>query len=207
MKIQYILVALGLMVSFSSCKKDEEKHNPIQQAIDDEKAIIDYLETHYVDDEGTLRTIKNNETPIKNNIKSKAITNNDIDYKLYYLTLKEGVGTNPKAIDSVYISYSGILLDSTSFQKKVSPHWMHLSSSKSGYVTGFKEGTTFFKTGTRVVNPDESFYYKNSGQGYVFIPSGLAYGNRSLGNVPKNSPLIFKFDIQDVKAIEQDDDK
>ncbi len=202
MKIRNILLSLMVVASIFSCKKDEKPHDARKQAIEDNRAIVNYLDTHYLDENGILRTIKAGERPIRNDINSKTITENNIDYKLYYLTVKEGVGTYAKDIDSVYISYSGILLDSTVFQSKVSKHWVHLANPRSRYnITGFRKGATFFKSGVLKVNPDESFYFENSGQGYVFIPSGLAYRNRGTSMIPKNSSLIFKFNIKDVKAV------
>lgn len=205
MKIRNIIFPLVIVISLFSCKKDDAPHDAKKQAIEDNKAIITYLETHYLGEDGALRTIKGSEKPIKNNIKSKTITENDIEYKLYYLTTKEGVGSYAKDIDSVYMAYSGILLDSTVFQNRVSQHWVFLNSRESRYITGFKKGATLFKSGILKTNPDESFYFENGGQGYVFIPSGLAYGNRETGRIPKNTSLIFKFEIDDVKAVKTEE--
>ncbi len=203
MKIRNILFALTLIISAFSCKKDRETHDAKQQAVKDNKALITYLETHYLDEDGALRTIKGSEKPIKENVKSKTVTENDIEYKLYYLTTHEGVGTYAKDVDSVYMAFSGMLLDSTVFQPHVSPKWEYLPTSR--FITGFKKGATLFKSGVLKTNPDESFYFENVGQGYVFMPSGLAYRNRETSMIPKNSPLIFKLEIHDVKAVKTEE--
>ncbi len=205
MKLKHTILLLVLIISVFSCKKEDKPHDAKKQAIEDNKAIITYLETHYLGKDGALRTIKGSEKPIKNDVKSEIVTENDIKYKLYYLTVKEGVGARAKDIDSVYMAYSGILLDSTVFQPYVSKKWVYLSTSQSGYITGFRKGATFFKSGVLKTNPDESFSFENCGKGYVFMPSGLAYGNNETSIIPKNSPLIFKYEIGDVKAVKTEE--
>lgn len=203
MKIQHIIFLVIIGLSSLACSKDEESHDAKQQALDDDKAIITYLETHYLTSEGSLQTISKGETPIKNNIKSKTITENEIEYKLYYLTTAEGVGIYPKVTDSVYLGYSGMRLDSTVFDSGSKRVWFNFNKN---LVTGFKQGVTLFKSGTKVINDDESFYYKDTGKGYIFMPSGLGYGNVEQSTIPKNSPLIFKIDVLDIKEIEKKDE-
>jgi FKBP-type peptidyl-prolyl cis-trans isomerase FkpA len=50
------------------------------------------------------------------------------------------------------------------------------------------------------------FYYENYGEGYLFIPSGLAYGNRAQSIIPQNSPLVFKIELHDVNFADHDND-
>ncbi|MBS9766028.1 MAG: hypothetical protein KGV44_00645 [Flavobacteriaceae bacterium] len=206
MKFRQTALLLALIISVFSCKKDDKPHDAKKQAIEDNKAIITYLETHYLGKDGALRTIKGSEKAIKDDVKSETVTYNDIDYKLYYLTTKEGKGTkNAKDIDSVYMSFSGILLDSTVFQPTTPKNWVYLSNPQSRYITGFRKGATFFKSGVLKTFPDEYFTFENCGKGYVFMPSGLGYGNNETSTIRKNSPLIFYYEIGDVKAIKTEE--
>lgn len=203
MNIQRIVFLLVLSLGIFACKKDDVPHDAKQQALDDDKAIITYLETHYLnEDDHTLQTITKGETSIKNSVKSKAITENDINYKLYYLSLQEGVGDNPKITDSVYVGYSGMRLDSTVFDSGSKAIWFNLNN----VAIGFKHGVSYFKSGIKVINSDESFYFKDTGKGYIFMPSGLGYGNIEQQGIPKNSPLIFKINVQAVNTIKTEDE-
>lgn len=194
MNVYRVVFLLVVILGVFSCKKEETPHDAKKQALDDDKAIITYLETHYLNKkDNTLRTISKGETPIKTDIKTKTIKEDNIDYKLYYLSLQEGVGSNPKITDSVYIGYSGMLLDSTVFDSGSKAIWFDFQKS---FVKGFKQGVTYIKSGTKVVNEDESFYFKDTGKAYIFMPSGLGYGNVQRSGIPKNSPLIFKINLQ-----------
>ena len=50
-------------------------------------------------------------------------------------------------------------------------------------IQGWQEGIPLFSEG---------------GIGKLLIPSALGYGNRSVGNIPENSVLIFDVELMDV---------
>lgn len=198
-----IIIALGLFIFSCNKSNNTTSFDAAQQAIDDDATLVEYLQTHYLNDaDGGIWTITNGETPLMDQVETENITKDDINYKLYYLKESEGVGESPTRADSVLVTYTGMLLDSTVFDASSKIVWLSLTSVIDGWNYGFPN----FKSGTKVVNPDESFYYENYGKGYLFIPSGLAYGNYEQTFIPKNSPLVFQITLQDVNQSDDDND-
>ena len=199
-----IIIALGLFIF--SCNKSNNTTSTFdaaQQAIDDDATLVEYLQTHYLNDtDGGIWTITNGETPLMDQVETENITKDDINYKLYYLKETEGVGESPTRADSVLVTYTGMLLDSTVFDASSKIVWLSLTKVIDGWSYGF----TNFKSGTKVINPDESFQYENYGKGILFIPSGLAYGNYSQSVIPASSPLVFQITLQDVNQSDDDND-
>ena len=204
MKIKNLLIILTIGLTIYACgKDDEEPFDAEAQSIIDDAALIEYLGTHYLnEDGGGIWTIDAGQTPLIGQVSTQEISENDIDYKLYYLTEKEGTTINPKVTDSVLTTYTGMLLDSIVFDSRAALTWFSLT----GVIRGWSYGFTNFKGGNKIVNPDESFYYEEYGEGYLFIPSGLGYGNRGSGNIPPNSPLVFEVTLQDVNQSDHDND-
>jgi hypothetical protein len=204
MKIKNVLIILTIGLVIYACgKDDEESFDAAGQAILDDAELIEYLETHYLnEDDGGIWTIDADQTPLINQVDTQEIIENDIDYKLYYLTEEEGTTINPEVTDSVLTTYTGMLLDSTVFDRSRNLTWFSLTSVIRGWSYGF----TNFKGGNKIINPDESFYYEEYGEGYLFIPSGLAYGNRGSSSIPPNSPLVFEITLQDVNPADHDND-
>lgn len=202
MNIKYIISFLILATVILSCSKDDNKvFDHAAQAILDDEALIKYFSTHYLDNsDGIIKTIKNGQTPLTNQVSSKVVIKNDISYKLYYLVQNQGVTKSPTRVDSVYVKYSGILLDSTAFDSGKT--WFQLNN----LIEGWRSAFPLFKGGTVVMNPDESFDFENYGKGILFIPSGLGYQNKGQGIIPENSPLIFYFDLYDVNESDDDND-
>jgi len=204
MKFKNLFFILALSAVLFSCGKDNTTvvFDAAQQAIDDDATLVEYLQTHYLNDDGGIWTIKNGETPLLEQVDVQNITNNEISYKLYYLKQSEGVTISPSRADSVLTTYTGMLLDSTVFDSRSTLVWLPLT----GVIDGWSYGFTNFKGGTKIVNEDESFYYENYGKGILFIPSGLAYGNSGQSFIPPNSPLVFQITLNDVNIADHDND-
>jgi len=205
MKIKNLLITLTIGVAIYACGKDnEEPFDAVGQALIDDAVLIEYLETHYLNEEdGGIWTIDADQTPLINQVETQEITENEIDYKLYYLVEKEGASdVYPKKTDSVLTTYTGMLLDSTVFDSSKKLTWFSLVSVIKGWSYGF----TNYTGGTKIINPDESFYYENYGEGYLFIPSGLAYGNGASSYIPSNSCLVFEITLQDINKTDDDND-
>lgn len=205
MKFKNIFFILAVSTVILSCKNDdnEASFDAAKQSLEDDVALIDYLQKHYLNEtDGGIWTIKNGETPLMEQVEVQNITKNDISYKLYYLKQFEGVSIFPSRADSVLTTYTGMLLDSTIFDSRSTVLWMPLT----GVIDGWAYGFTNFKGGTKILNTDESFYYENAGKGILFIPSGLAYGNIGQSVIPANSPLVFQITLNDVNIADHDND-
>lgn len=204
MKIKNILLLLAFVLVLFSCKNDDSDNtDPVEQSEIDNETLIEYLETHYLNEEdGGIWTITDGQTPLIDQVETDDIIYEDVAYKLYYLVQEEGTTISPTRVDSVLTTYTGMLLDSVVFDSRNSITWLALYSTIPGWRYGFEN----YKGGTVVVNPDESFYFENYGQGILFIPSGLGYGSQGSYSIPPNSPLIFQITLQDVNRVDTDSD-
>ena len=206
MKLRHLFIIFLLGAFIIACSKDDnnsEPHDPVAQEVKDNEALIEYMQTHYLNAEDNgIYTITDGETPLYDGVEVMEYERNDINYKLYYYTQNEGVTVNPYPTDSVLTTYTGMLMDSTVFDKRRTLTWFSLANVISGWSQGF----TKFKGGTKVINSDESFDFENQGKGILFIPSGLAYGKTPQGSIPENSPLIFQFTLGLVVRADHDND-
>ena len=204
MKIKFLQALLIISTVLISCSKDNDKEifDASAQALKDDTALIEYLQTHYLKDDGAIWTITNGETPLLGQVNNMDVVKDDISYKLYYYTKNEGTTISPKRPDSILTKYSGMTLDSIVFDSSASIQWFSLTNLIDGWSYGF----TNFNAGTKIINPDESFNYTDYGQGILFIPSGLAYGNRGSSGISPNTPLVFQITLQDVHLADHDND-
>ncbi|WP_309609852.1 FKBP-type peptidyl-prolyl cis-trans isomerase [Flavobacterium sp.] len=135
----------------------------------------------------------------------KTVNSNGVDYKVYYISLREGTQKNPSKVDSVFVDYKGSLLNETVFDRNyTSPIWFPLN----GVVRGWQEIFPFFKSGTVTAGATagDPNVYSDFGAGVMFLPSGLAYYNRASTNIPSYSPLIFSFKLKSVNYVDNDFD-
>ena len=99
---------------------------------------------------------------------------------LQYEVLQSGTGTeHPTATDSVKVNYEGTLLNGTVFDssyKRGQPIEFKLNQ----VIKGWTEGLQLMTVGEKV---------------RFFIPSDLAYGNRTMGSIPAGSTLIFDVEL------------
>ena len=208
MKLKYFLL-LFLAVAFITCSDDDDdkdKHDPVAQALIDDALLVDFLQSHFINEDKRVDTIMNGEVPLIDYVDIEEVTLSDIKYKLYYYTDFEGVGKNPTRNDSVHIGYDGFTIDSIRFDQS-STHptswpWLLLKAT----IPGWQYGIPHFKEGEKISYPDESFGYENTGKGVLFIPSGMAYGNTSSGLIPQNSILYFYIELGSVNIVDTDSD-
>jgi FKBP-type peptidyl-prolyl cis-trans isomerase FklB len=104
---------------------------------------------------------------------------------LQYKVVKEGTGPQPKATDMVTVNYRGTLIDGTtefdSSYKRGQPATFPLN----GVIKGWTEAVQLMKVGSKY---------------QLFVPSSLAYGERSVGpDIAPNATLIFEVELLDVK--------
>lgn len=99
---------------------------------------------------------------------------------LQYQVLTKGDGTiNPKASDTVTVHYHGTLLDGTVFDSSVD-RGEPIAFPLNRVIKGWTEGVQLMVVGDKV---------------RFFIPSDLAYGNRSTSKIGGGSVLIFDVEL------------
>lgn len=106
------------------------------------------------------------------------VTESGLQYKI--LEAGNDVKAGPK--DTVYVHYTGTLIDGTEFDatdKTKDPVKMQLNR----VIKGWQEGMQLVGEGGKI---------------QLFVPDSLAYGSRPVGNIGPNSTLIF--DVEVVKV-------
>ncbi len=96
---------------------------------------------------------------------------------LQYLRLNEGAGEeHPEAKDRVRVHYHGTLIDGTVFDSSVA-RGQPIDFGLNQVIRGWTEGLQLMVVGDKT---------------RFFIPSELAYGNSSAGQISPGSVLIFE---------------
>ena len=98
---------------------------------------------------------------------------------LQYEVISEGSGMKPDAEDWVQVHYEGTLINGTVFDSSYN-RGEPAEFPLYGVIPGWTEGLQLMSEGST---------YR------FFIPSELAYGSRSMGDIPPNSTLIFKVEL------------
>lgn len=99
---------------------------------------------------------------------------------LQYQVLTQGDGTvHPKASDTVTVHYHGTLIDGTVFDSSVD-RGEPIAFPLNRVIKGWTEGVQLMVVGDKM---------------RFFIPSELAYGNRSTGKIGGGSVLIFDVEL------------
>lgn len=215
-----ILAILVLGISVTYCKKDDSNDVPpprdyAVQYAQEIQDIEEYLKTHYianVDDDMniTMQSIPTGGSQVSiwdqedYPLQHKIVSSNNVDYKIYYFVLREGVGESPTKFDRILASYRGVFLDGEQFDYL--PYPQNLSSLE-GAIKGWQEIIPLFKTGIYDDAPSPNpASYTDFGAGVMFLPSGLAYYNQTVGNVYPYSTLIFSFKLYDLEYVDNDND-
>src|SRR5205809_746838 len=103
---------------------------------------------------------------------------------LQYKVEKEGTGAQPKATDMVTVTYRGTLVDGTEFDSSYK-RGQPATFPVNGVIKGWTEGLQLMKQGSKY---------------QFFVPSNLAYGERSVGpDIAANATLIFDVELLDAK--------
>jgi hypothetical protein len=234
---KFFILSFISALTLISCDEDDngnapefEERDPEEQAIADDDSINNFLDTHFYNYEefenpsddfdymvrlDTIAGENADKTPLseEENLEMKTVVNNDVEYIMYVLKVREGEGQQPKFTDSVFTTRKIELLDLTVAENNIVPEWEDLAGliirSQNSQLSliggdlerGFKEAITDFRTATSYqVNSDGTIQWSNDyGIGAVIIPSGLAYFSGSQPSIPAYSPLIisFKFFLMD----------
>lgn len=98
---------------------------------------------------------------------------------LIYRVLKEGFGEIPELKDRVIVHYEGELIDGTVFDSSIE-RGEPATFQVSGVIQGWQEALTLMKVGAKWE---------------LVVPSILGYGERTTGNIPGMSTLIFEVEL------------
>ncbi|MCH7657507.1 MAG: FKBP-type peptidyl-prolyl cis-trans isomerase [Bacteroidetes bacterium] len=128
--------------------------------------------------------IKKEEEAIKEYIEKNDITVQSTESGLYYIETETGTGLQPQQGDTVYVHYTGKLIDGTVFD-----------TSEGGNPFSFELGVGYVIQGW-----DEGIaYMKEGGKATLIIPSQLGYGSTGATSIPPYSTLIFDVELVDVR--------
>ncbi len=229
----YFIVISTLGVLFSCKEKDDTSVEAVRaystQYATDNDLIENYLKTHYIENTGATddQDVKLSLIPTGGNQASIMtyldlptfpsltfieVNLHGVNYKVYYLKLKDGDavnGTKPKRVDLVLASYDGSYLAKDAEPKRFEyvpypDNYFDLSRT----IVGWQEIFPFFTSGVMSENPGPNGpIYSGFGAGVMFLPSGLGYFNITTATIPAYSPLIFSFKLYDAKKSDQDGDK
>lgn len=108
------------------------------------------------------------------------------DSGLKVMMTKEGTGTQAEAGKTVSVHYYGALTDGTMFDNSFSRGTpIDFPLGQGRVIKGWDEGIALMKAG---------------GQGFLFIPYELAYGEAGRApTIPEKAELIFYVELEDVK--------
>lgn len=102
---------------------------------------------------------------------------------LQYKILRSGDGMSPKPTDTVETNYRGTLIDGTEFDssyKRGQPAVFPVN----GVIAGWTEALQIMKVGDKW---------------QLFIPPGLAYGERGAGPIGPNATLVFEVELLSIQ--------
>ena len=226
--ISPIILLLIFVLAFNACKSDDpqdtvELRDYAEQELTDEQLLREFLQTHtynYEDfppAEGTVVGIiidsltgdSANKTALIDLVQSTKVpvTNAEdvtVNHTLYHLVARQGVHieNKPSIVDSVYLSYTGKLLDGTQFDQSILPIWF----DNTRVIRGFSYGLQNFAPGQYAQNENGTIDFSGYGQGLIFMPSGLGYFAGAQGQIPAYSPLVFEVSVYTTNQSDHDGD-
>jgi hypothetical protein len=230
--VKFTLITIIAIVVIFSCKSDDdpvsfaELRDRGEQQIEDDAAIVAFLNTHFYNYEDfdltnpenpandavrivfdTIAGVNADKIPLINQVEVRTTTHFDVEYKYYVLKVRQGGGKSYTSFDEVDLVYHGQFLDLETFDLRVSRAQLELISLASTTVRGFQLGMPEFNAAEDIVEGADGFLQpRNGGIGAIFIPSGLAYFNLFPDGIPPYSPLIFSFSIYDATYLDSEFD-
>ncbi|QJD95878.1 FKBP-type peptidylprolyl isomerase [Mucilaginibacter robiniae] len=150
-KYSLVLLLFTIIVSFTSCLKDHTTgtDTSAQAATDD--ALIQAA------------------------IKAANITATKDPSGVYYSIVKQGTGTYPTLSSSITATYTGKLLDGTTFDSGTITN-----NPLNRLIAGWQIGVPYINSGGQII---------------LFIPSAYGYGNVAQTKIPANSVLVFSINL------------
>jgi hypothetical protein len=244
-KIFKLLSILTLAILFVNCEKDDDPSVAVRdfqtQYNSDIADIEKFLKTHtysVVDNPGSAndQDVTFTEVPLGTPnviwdsplLDFRPVTKNGVDYKVYFLKLREGGGAEPTDldyptnVDAVLVSYVGNYLfhkmvtigegasattiDSLKMREFESNSFPQSFFSLQSVIQGWGEVLPQFMAGDFEDVSGAPTVYTGFGAGVMFIPSGLAYYGAPPVAIPAYSPLIFNFKLLEINRLDHDGD-
>jgi peptidylprolyl isomerase len=162
----------AIVALFSACK-EQEYVSPYYQT-------PEQVEAQKKADEETIRKYFR-----ANNVDTTKVTRTNSG--LYHLTTKAGEGDLIKAGQQVTVHYIGKFVNNQTFDNSYSranPIVFTVGVNPLEVIKGWDEGMRLMRAGE---------------EGFLYIPSYLAYGYYGSGSVPPNTVLIFDIKVLSVK--------
>ncbi|MFT5762300.1 MAG: FKBP-type peptidyl-prolyl cis-trans isomerase FkpA [Polaribacter sp.] len=206
-KIKNILIIAIASILIYACSASNpliDNFDHEAQALSDNDTLVKYLSNHYYDAViDSIKPIATGKTALIDDAKLKTqdVNYNDIDYKLYYYVVEQGIPDPvkgyPTVMDSVLTKYQGSQITTTTFTEVFETQQTAVWLTLDAVIKGWSYGFTHFKGGKNNTS-NGPITYQNTGKGFLFLPSGLAYRNLDTGNIIANSCLIFKVELLDI---------
>ena len=117
---------------------------------------------------------------IKDYLTANGLTANSTASGLHYIITNPGSGGHPNINSQVTVYYKGYYTDKKVFDQTT--FGTPVTFPLSNVIKGWQEGIPLFQKG---------------GYGFLFIPSGLAYGPNPQNGVPANAVMIFEIELVD----------
>ena len=239
---KFLITSLLIAVFATSCDNDDDpgaepipERDRSEQEEEDREALEEYLQTHFYNYEefenpsedfdyririDTINEANADKTPIFQSdlLETKTVTRDDVDYNIYILKVREGEGMQPTFADSTFISYTGQLLNRSTFDSAITPIWFDLPGYETrntqgqvvvanSTIPGMTQAITEFRGASDFeVEPDGTTTWTDYGIGAVFMPSGLGYFSSAISGIPAYSPLVFSFHLLRVNEADHDND-
>ncbi|HTX88571.1 MAG TPA: FKBP-type peptidyl-prolyl cis-trans isomerase, partial [Bacteroidales bacterium] len=128
---------------------------------------------------------KDETTQLQKYLKDNHITAKPTADGLYYIEQIKGTGPQAGPGKKVKVHYVGTLLNGKKFDSsrdKGQP--LEFTIGKNEVVRGWDEGIAMMRAGGRAT---------------LIVPSSIGYGDRSMGDIPPYSTLVFDVELLDVK--------
>ena len=155
--VAFAIVGLLIYSCDSSTSIPVDNFDHEAQALIDDDTLVQFFKNHYYDTSvDSVKALVDGKTALYQDINSMNVTENDIDYTLYYYLKSEGNPSidkgNPTVMDSVFVKYYGQrIVRSDSISSTFDNNdgiWFTLNS----VIRGWSHGFTNFKGGDNITN-------------------------------------------------------
>ncbi|MCL2041785.1 MAG: FKBP-type peptidyl-prolyl cis-trans isomerase [Bacteroidales bacterium] len=130
------------------------------------------------------KLIAEEKTTLRQYMEENNINATETESGLFIAVVQEGTGQQAQPGDQVSVHYTGKLLNGKVFDSSVDRGTpIRFQVGVGQVIRGWDEGIVTMKVGEKAI---------------FLIPSPLAYGERDLGDIPANSPLIFEVELVEI---------